>query len=909
MPRFSAFGRRKSTADSLDAAALADASPSFRVLERSEVTNGKSFDGGARLAAKIPVSTRTTAVDVAQLDDNIFADMKINRGSGSSNTTKTNSTDDSSRHSNASTAPSSADMGHQEDWRTSGKKTYSEVPLPPIPKSRSSGFLSAAGRSFSFGGQKKHLPPAPVEEEPLPSHHPLPPTPQQSYEPGSRARATTSSTTSTATPPKIEQDFNMDMGGDFGKMLMGFDKRQSVAMRDDARQGAAPRSLTGNRMTQPSPIHIDRTSKIEASPYSWTSHRSDDNLLASPMSIEQPPRRHSPLALRPQVPTSNSDNSLKSNHALGRTPSFGDDEESKLLKDSISNAKRFLSGTPPAEMASSARYRQSSYESRASSRFDSKAGDDDNLFDTGLVNSSRTAQRYVARKPTPPQNKVMTPAEFERYRQDRERHDGKQTDTKATTPDDDDDEEPTYEDDEDELEKSKQAAKQRRKQEAHMTVYRQQMMKVTGEGAGGGPSRPSMSMSFSTPNLTNMSGPPGGGSDNSDEDEEVPLAILAAHGFPNKGRAPSRLATMASNPNLRIAQAPSYQRPGSVVNEAGPGGRLPVFARNLPQDPYVGAGLIQSAPRESLHFGGGASTPPSSHLPPGGLIGVIANEERSRAMRRGSPALESGRAMPIMGAQQQFDPVAGIPSQMMYPQMANMSTPMLGGHDQAAQMNQQMQFMQMQMQLMQMQMMAHGGGGQQRPMSHMPGQTMYNAPGMGGMGNPDAMRHSFMDNGSIRDMGPARPADMHMRTMSMVQPSSASWIQPPQPGYAPSIRIQGANGYAPSIAPSERSNVGLPGRYRPVSQAVPSQNIPPMPSMDQLRKSVTMSGALAGGWEQGAPTSARTKPPSPLLKVGHQEEEDDDEGWEAMKAKREKKRSMWRSKKTTEHSDIGALIS
>jgi hypothetical protein len=82
MPRFSVgFGRRKSTAaaEELQNAQVA-AGPSFRVLERTEVTPGKSFDGGARLS-----KATTTAIyprnDMSQLsvEDNMFADLKTNR--------------------------------------------------------------------------------------------------------------------------------------------------------------------------------------------------------------------------------------------------------------------------------------------------------------------------------------------------------------------------------------------------------------------------------------------------------------------------------------------------------------------------------------------------------------------------------------------------------------------------------------------------------------------------------------------------------------------------------------------------------------------------------------------------------------------------------------------------------------
>lgn len=75
MPRFPVTFRRKSTAEDPNGPI---AEPSFRVLERSELSTGKSFDGGARLAKMTAVAPRTNVSDVA-MEDNLFAGLKNNR--------------------------------------------------------------------------------------------------------------------------------------------------------------------------------------------------------------------------------------------------------------------------------------------------------------------------------------------------------------------------------------------------------------------------------------------------------------------------------------------------------------------------------------------------------------------------------------------------------------------------------------------------------------------------------------------------------------------------------------------------------------------------------------------------------------------------------------------------------------
>ena len=179
----------------------------------------------------------------------------------------------------------------------------------------------------------------------------------------------------------------------------------------------------------------------------------------------------------------------------------------------------------------------------------------DSSIDPTLAESLDLANRYQTAKPNiikpMPNNKVMTPAQFEKYKQQQEmdRRLGASGDS------DSEDEADNYEDD-DEVEKEKEAAKQRRKQEAHLAVYRQQMRKVTGEQA---PQRSTSSLgnsldpklSASTTDLnTRLShltvstkfSSRSSGEEEVDEDEDVPLGILAAHGFPNKSRPPNQLA-------------------------------------------------------------------------------------------------------------------------------------------------------------------------------------------------------------------------------------------------------------------------------------------------------------------------------------------------------------------------------
>jgi hypothetical protein len=521
------------------------------------------------------------------------------------------------------------------------------------------------------------------------------------------------------------------------------------------------------------------------------------------------------------------------------------------------------------------------------------------------------------RRPPPPksQGKVMTPAQFERYKKEQESIRNQYAANKSDSEDEDGDGD-KYEDD-DEEERNKEMARQRRRQDAQMSVYRQQMMKVTGEQPllNAATSRPGLAATISGiipgPNERFMDGKADdddGGDD--DDDDEIPLGILAAHGFPSKERPPTHLNRMSSQPNIRYTSEtyppPVASASGASIRESGV--NMPAFARNLPKDPFFGAGLVNPTDRQSFALGAGSQSVYGGSQAvatpnPGGLVGVIAKEERARALRRGSPNAAT------------FDMSNG---------MAPASPNMMGGgpgQDQQAQMqmSQQMtQMMQMQMQWMQQMMQMQGMQGQQTmpgqaimpgmpPMPGFPMQQMPGAPQMN-MIQVDLNSPRPTSMGNMSNTGPQMP-QLGSRSMSMLVPDSQAWN--PRNGHntatpslmAPTGRnsamsqtsfggpvtgVQHAGGYAPSLAPSERSNIGLAPRYRPVST---------MPGADGSGRASTMGSSALNAWEgNGKGKAAATVRVVPSKK--RDEDEDEDEGWEEMRKKREKKRSLWRGRKS-----------
>lgn len=525
------------------------------------------------------------------------------------------------------------------------------------------------------------------------------------------------------------------------------------------------------------------------------------------------------------------------------------------------------------------------------------------------------------------QNKIMTPTQFERYKKEQEMNSAISQQTSREESDEDgnsDDDE-----DEDEAERNKQVIKQRRKQEAHMAVYRQQMMKMTGDQPADLSStklRPSLDRSSaSTPNLVNRSSaieinfdkPKNDGRASDDEDEDVPLGVLAAHGFPSKNRPPS--ATGARDSRVQY-KSESYPPPPASTSGASHGGRasgLPPFARNLPQDPYFGASLVNPSNRESLaynHQGSGlVFGGPQPNVPAGGLVGVIAGEEQARAARRGSPNHQGNYGSPLPPGMTQ---IPGMPPGM---------PPMMTAQEQAtAQMSEQMnQMVQMQMQWMQQmqQMMAAGmqfpPGQQIPPMAPGPSPVRLPSPMQPASGQPQRPNSS----GPHATLGAPKAPPLSGRAMSMMGSTGPShtWASQ-QMNHKQSVTAFAGGGlggsgagYAPSIAPSERSNVGMPSRYRPVSTAPPDEQRSQAHSRTSTMNSNTLrpggaskDGRLSTSRERKSNLSLRPESHAIFKKAGS-DDDDDEEGWEEMKLKREKKRNLWRLNKKKDEQSTGGL--
>ncbi|KAI1986865.1 hypothetical protein LOZ51_000023 [Ophidiomyces ophidiicola] len=946
------FARRKSSGNALEEV-QAPVEPSFRVFERPQ-GGSKSFDGTTALN-RLSGPQRNASLD-DPYPDNIFAGIerppsvhhyaqenhpprpragKLTGSTGSGGTNNSSSpgrlydSSSSAKFSSSSTLPSD--------------NSAHDIPIPPIPESSFASAWRAAGRTFSFGGRPPKIVP------------PNPSTPRQSQS-TTRERALTGSTNSTATPPRLlDSDLNLDMSDDFSNIFEGFEKRKSQTTLDSKPSPtSAPRQLTplerpevprkgkqGDNAALLSPIRTNQPTTAVPEPSPSNSQTSADRLISS----GSPERPQSSRLVQQfnKLRFSEDDSRNAANSSRNLTASSSTSQDHNSL--SSSNAT-LMPDRPPMPTVTIERphpdpevssmygsdkdFTTVPLNSRSRKPMSAESSIkpvNSSYNDNSLTVEASLAARYeeVAMKNDEKPNKIMTPAQFERYRQQQELM-RRPSNASSIFSDNHSEEEEEEEEEDDEAEKKRKAANQRKKQEAHLSVYRQQMMKITGEQM----KLPNLeakreSLDAATPapagNVNRQSilmpeTSPGAQSTGADEDDEVPLAILAAHGFPNRNRPPSQLLSSSSNPNLRSS---FLHTPPSVAGDTPLPKRktLPVFARNLPQDPYYGAGLVNQTKRESLAMGGGSPSVyggSAPNLPPGGLVGVIANEERARAMRRGSPNAQATFDMPnatpgVNSAPGQgglISQIGGVP--IPGPQM-----PMVPGDQNQIQVSQQMtQMMQMQIQWMQQMMQMQSMQLGQPMLANNPNLLQ---PPSGAMPRPISMLSNF-------NTFPSAAPQADQRTMSMLDPSMGQWNR--RSSFFPSPQDMGASGnmgngaamgapgYAPSVAPSERSNVGTASRYRPVSTIQPLQNrsstftsSTPRPWLNEARHSSFISPSPQARQQ---PLNSTIRPVSGLVSSAKNANEDDDDekGWAEMAKAREKNKSGWRFKKGS--SSLGDLF-
>ena len=216
------FTRRKSSGNALEGLE-SQPGPSFRVFERPSGSS-RSVDGASSLKPSGESGVQNALDDPHS--DNIFAGIeasssenryvfakypRVAKWTGSSGSGGTNNSAStgglydsasSTKFSSSSTLPSSADVPTHD------------IPVPPIPESQLSVSLRAASRRLSFGSK------APKSLSQEDAHQPI--------ESITRDRATTVSTTSTATPPKLLiSNLNLSESSGFGDIFEGIGKRKS----------------------------------------------------------------------------------------------------------------------------------------------------------------------------------------------------------------------------------------------------------------------------------------------------------------------------------------------------------------------------------------------------------------------------------------------------------------------------------------------------------------------------------------------------------------------------------------------------------------------------------------------------------------------------------------------------------
>ena len=817
------------------------------------------------------------------------------------------------QHGSTSTLPSSTDASSDDNLFAGVPRTQ----VPQVPQHNST------SRTYSLSNFRKQLPSLPKQSSPVaaapPQHEPLP------TEPNSRNRAlTASSYASTAIPPKLDADLNFG-DSSFDDMFSGLSRNEPPSPKE-----SAGRSLLSEKRTfQAEPIKVHPKLEVEPPLTSWDSRGSAEKLISSPRSDNDspppppPPHKFSsyaPLASEsptqmslPAFPEANGSNTRKS---FMTTTSYR--ESSPELKSvSISSSSANSYDTPLSSRPASNRTNNTTPKASLAPTLSAQpTANDAELFmptQPIVIKSQATPSRQSAAPAVPehraapasatggPGKRVMTQAEF--------REQQKRQMAKPAEDSSDDD----YEDEEEAIKKREDEEIMRRKNQ-QMHFAREAMRRSTTAPAN--PNRPeSIADGFTNgmgfPSETSL-----GAADW--EDEDVPLGILAQHGFPSQTRN-----RMPSQPHNAI---PSHfpDRPastGGMSNRASQA-QLPAFARNLPVDPYIGGGLVRPTNRESMGFnngfargpasiagdsfagGMGASSPLMYHdagMSQPSLVDQIQMRDMSKQKYMGGASNKKPQGGPFTGMLGQHMNASGQPqnpmrmSQMpamngmngmngMNPMMMGGQMPMMGmgmgmgmgmnpqmgfPMSQQDQMIQMQQFQQMQQMLAMQQMQLQQMQAMQQPQDPRMSMAMPN--------NTNSMYGNPMGNGSLLSVPgiPNGSQNMANRPMSFMS-VGGNQMAPPQ---RPMSNFMGPGStYTPSIAPSERSNIGHASRYRPVAN-----------HSDSMSNGTSMTLQASNGANQSKPGTIKgiLKKANPQANGnGNGNAKDDDEDWSKMAARK-----------------------
>lgn len=781
------------------------------------------------------------------------------------------------QYGSTSTLPSSADTD-PNDSMFSG--------LPPRPHMQQHG---SSPSSLSMSSVRKQLPSLPPQTKSTSASNPYDEPTSPSMSSGRTRALTTSSYASTAIPPKLDADLNF--GGGFDDMFTGLDRKASP---DFQKESVGRSLLAGKRAFQAEPIKIDRKLDVEAPLQSWDSRGSDDNLM-SPRSD----KNYSP----PPPPVPAHRYSSKYTPVASDSPELNaedfEDRDARLVRQSLMAQKPVHNNLPTRESnslsTSSATSLQTPLSSRSASNnttpkatlhaapsYVADDDDDENLFAPPKPKAmpARMPPAPVIKEPAPAAGDLrrMTEAEFRAH----------QAKHMSQPPEDSSDEEEDYEDEEEIIERRQKEEIQRRYQQQQQ-IARIHLQRATTTPTD--PNQQGQSMGF--PSEVSMQA-------DQWSDEDIPLGVLAAHGFPSSTRQPTQPPNAAPS-YFRTTPAALPDRPSSAgpMGNRTSNGYRPPFARGLPDDPYssvIGGGLVRPMNRESMGFNRGPAsvyggepmmpyhepnTQPSlverihmsemskpkytggasSKLPQGGPFTGSLGTQMNGMNQSLNPTRMS--QMPMQGMNGGGPMMGMMGGQMPMMGMNQMGFPMQPQNEQLMQMQQM--FMAQQMQLQQMQQM-YG----QQPQLQDPRMSM--AQPNSGFQMPNFGNGSFMNfpNGAQNQQRP-------MSMMSQTRPySNPTQYGAPQQG---NFQMNGLappnnNGYTPSIAPSERSNIGLSARYRPV--ATGNQD-----TVSNVSSSMTLQPG--GATQNTSKVKGILKNKSPQITV-----REDEEDWGKMAARKSK---------------------